>query len=47
MKRLPKVATEMAVSALAYNPTPVMNIIGVQTLVAAMRRCQILGESRG
>src|SRR5262249_46508708 len=37
MKRLPKVATEMALHVLAYNLTRVMNIIGVQPLVAAMR----------
>jgi len=37
MKRLPKVATEMALHVLAYNITRVMNIMGVQPLVAAMR----------
>jgi len=37
MKTLPKVATEMALSVLAYNLTRVMNIIGVQPLVAAIR----------
>jgi transposase len=37
MKTLPKVATEMALHVLAYNLTRVMNIIGVQPLVAAMR----------
>jgi transposase len=37
MKRLPKVATEMALHVLAYNLTRVMNIIGVQPFVAAMR----------
>jgi hypothetical protein len=36
MKRLPKVATEMALHVLAYNLTRVMNIIGVR-LLAAMR----------
>jgi hypothetical protein len=30
MKRLPKVATEMALHVLAYNLTRVMNIIGIQ-----------------
>src|SRR6516162_9399881 len=39
MKRLPKVATEMALHVLAYNLTRVMNIIGVQALVAAIRTC--------
>jgi transposase len=37
MKRLPKVATEMALHVLAYNFTRVMNIIGVQPLLVAMR----------
>ena len=37
MRRLPKVATEMALHVLAYNLTRVMNIIGVQALVAAIR----------
>jgi transposase len=39
MRRLQKVATEMALHVLAYNLTRVMNIIGVQALVAAMRAC--------
>jgi transposase len=37
MKRLPKVGTEMALHVLAYNLTRVMNIIGIQPLLAAMR----------
>ena len=37
MKTLPKVATEMALHVLAYNLTRVMNIIGVQPLLAAIR----------
>jgi len=37
MKRLPKVATEMALHVLAYNLTRVMNIFGVRPLLAAMR----------
>jgi Transposase DDE domain len=37
MKRLPKVATEMALHVLAYNLTRAMNIIGVQPLLAVMR----------
>lgn len=37
IKRLPKVATEMALHVLAYNLTRVMNIMGVGALVAAMR----------
>jgi hypothetical protein len=36
MKRLPKVATEMALHVLAYNLTRVMNIMGVKPLIAAM-----------
>jgi len=36
MKRLPKVATEMALHVLAYNLTRVMNIIGTQPLTAAI-----------
>ena len=39
MKRLPKVAAEMALHVLAYNLTRGMNIIGVQRLLAAMRAC--------
>src|SRR5271168_2125547 len=37
MKTLPKVATEMALPVLAYNMTRVMNIIGIQSLMAAMQ----------
>jgi transposase len=37
MKRLPKVATEMALHVLAYNLTRVMNIIGVKPLLAAIQ----------
>jgi transposase len=37
MKRLPKVAIEMALHVLAYNITRVMNIMGVGPLIAAMR----------
>ena len=37
MKRLPKVATEMALHVLAYNLTRVMNIVGVKPLIAAIR----------
>src|SRR6516225_7987054 len=37
MKRLPKVATEMALHVLAYNLTRVMNIMGVQPLMAAIQ----------
>jgi transposase len=37
MKRLPKVATEMALHVLAYNLTRVMNIVGIQPLMAAIR----------
>lgn len=37
MKRLPKVASEMALHVLAYNLTRVMNIIDTQPLIAAIR----------
>ncbi len=37
MKTLPRVATEMALHVLAYNLTRVINIIGIQPLMAAMR----------
>jgi transposase len=37
MKRLPKVATEMALHVLAYNLTRVMNIMGVKPLIAGVR----------
>jgi transposase len=37
MKTLPRVATEMALHVLAYNLTRVMNIMGIQPLLAAIR----------
>jgi macrodomain Ter protein organizer (MatP/YcbG family) len=37
MKRLPKVATEMALHVLAYNLTRVMNIMGIRRLMAAIQ----------
>ena len=37
MKTLPRVAAEMALHVLAYNLTRIMNIMGVQPLLAAMR----------
>jgi len=37
MKRLPKVATEMALHVLAYNLTRIINIVGVKPLLAAIR----------
>ena len=37
MKRLPNVATEMALHVLAYNLTRVMNIVGVKPLLVAIR----------
>jgi Transposase DDE domain len=36
MKTLPKVASEMALSVLAYNLTHVMNIVGTRALLAAI-----------
>ena len=35
-KTLAKVATEMALSVLAYNLTRVINIIGIKPLIAAI-----------
>ena len=51
MKRLPKVATEMALHVLAYNLTRVMNIMGVKPLIAAMsivksRKKQLASQPR-
>ena len=37
MKTLPKVASEMALSVLAYNLTRVINIVGTTALMAAIR----------
>src|SRR5712672_14290 len=37
MKTLPRVATEMALHVLAYNLTRVMNILGIQPLLVAIR----------
>ncbi len=37
MKRLKNVRTEMALSVLAYNLTRVMNIMGIEPLIEAMR----------
>src|ERR1700733_3727946 len=37
MKTLPRVASEMALHVLAYNLTRVMNLMGIQPLMAAMR----------
>jgi len=37
LKTLPRVASEMALHVLAYNLTRVMNIIGIQPLIAAIR----------
>jgi transposase len=37
MKRLPRVATEMALHVLAYNLTRVINIMGPGPLIAAIK----------
>ena len=37
MRTLPRVAAEMALHVLAYKVTRVMNIIGVQPLIAMMK----------
>jgi transposase len=36
VKRLPRVATEMALHVLAYNMTRVLNIIGIKPMMAAV-----------
>jgi translation elongation factor P/translation initiation factor 5A len=36
MKRLPRVATEMALHVLAYNMTRVLNIVGIKPMMAAV-----------
>jgi len=36
MKRLPHVATEMALHVLAYNMTRVLNIMGIKPMMAAV-----------
>jgi len=36
MKRLPRVATEMALRVLAYNLTRVLNIVGIKPMMAAV-----------
>jgi transposase len=41
-KRLPKVKTEMSLLVLAYNLKRVINIIGVQELLASLALCVIL-----
>ncbi len=43
MKTLPRVASEMALHILAYNLTRVMNIIGIQPPMAAIRVKQTSG----
>ena len=37
MKRLGNVRTEMALSVLAYNLTRVINIVGIRSLMAAIK----------
>jgi hypothetical protein len=47
MKTLPRVASEMALHVLAYNLTRVMNVIGIQPLIAAIRaKVSALGRDR-
>jgi transposase len=36
MKRLPRVAAEMALHVLAYNITRILNIIGITPMMAAV-----------
>jgi transposase len=47
MKRLPKVATEMALHVLAYNLTRVLNILGVRPLLAEISACLSLASRYG
>ena len=44
-KTLPKVATEMALNVLAYNMKRVMNLIGVDKLMEAMRAAMASARS--
>jgi transposase len=37
MKTLPRVASEMALHVLAYNLTRLVNIMGIQPLMAAIK----------
>ena len=37
MKTLPRVASEMALHVLAYNVTRVMNIIGIEPVMTAIK----------
>jgi hypothetical protein len=46
MKRLPKVATEMALHVLAYNLARVMNIMGILPLMAAIRAIVKAGQKQ-
>lgn len=40
LKTLKRVATEMALHVLAYNLKRVVNILGINQLMAAMRGCE-------
>jgi hypothetical protein len=42
MKTLKRVSTEMALHVLAYNLTRIMNIVGVQSLLAAIPVAELL-----
>ncbi len=46
MKRLPKVATEMALHVLAYNLTRVVNIMGIQPLIVKVEKKQLAHRLR-
>jgi hypothetical protein len=45
-KKLPKVATEMALNVFAYNMKRVMTIMGVDGLLEAMRACSARPNQR-
>jgi transposase len=48
MKRLHNVKTEMSLAVLAYNLTRVMNIVGIGTLIAAIRALmRMISSNRG
>jgi hypothetical protein len=50
MKRLPNVATEMALNVLAYNLTRVMNIVGIKppwSLIRQNSECYVVRDANG
>ena len=45
MKTMPRVASEMALHVLAYNLTRVMNILGVQPLLASYQGVVVIARA--